>query len=85
MGCSKFWIGMATGVVVGAIAYRCARTEKAKQWKEAMCHKMRNAGGFFEQMKGKAVDAGVKVADKIAEKAEDARERAHDFARDITK
>ncbi len=89
MGCSKFWIGMVAGAVVGAVAYRCACTEKAKQWKEAMCNKLRNAGGkaggLLDGMKEKAVDTGVKVADKVAEKAEEARERAHNFARDMNK
>ncbi len=86
MGCGKFWIGMATGLVVGAVAYHCARTEKAKQMKAELCNKFRNmrgkAGDYIDDVKEKAMDTGVRVADKIAEKADAAKDKMHDFARD---
>lgn len=89
MGCGKFLLGMAAGAAVGMIAYRCACTEKGKQWKEKMACKFRHAGdkagNYFSEMKDKAVDTGVRVADKVAETAEEAKDKAHNFAREMKK
>ena len=30
----KFWIGLGLGTVLGMVAYHCAKSEKAKEWKE---------------------------------------------------
>ena len=38
---TKFWVGMMVGSAVGVLVYRCAQTEKAKQWKADMCKKMK--------------------------------------------
>lgn len=73
---TKFWVGMMIGSVAGALAYRCAQTERARQLKAELCAKMR-------EMSGKAVDAGVRVADAMVDKAEEAKERVHTIARDI--
>lgn len=84
-GSSKFWVGVLIGSAVGAMAYRCSQTGKAKEWKEKMCEKMRKMRGnteeFLDDAKKKAADAGVKVADAVADKAEEARDKAHSFAR----
>lgn len=72
---SKFWVGMVVGSVVGAVAYRCSRTEKAKRLKAELCN-------MLHEMGGKAAEKGAKVADVIADKAEQAKEKAHSFARD---
>ena len=29
----KFWIGLGLGTVLGMVAYHCAKSEKAKEWK----------------------------------------------------
>lgn len=73
---TKFWVGMMVGSAVGVLVYRCAQTEKAKQWKADMCKKMK-------EMRGKAADAGEKVADAMADKAQEAKEKVHSFARDM--
>ena len=34
----KFWIGLGLGTVIGAAAYYCAQTEKAKELRKKMCY-----------------------------------------------
>ncbi|MBQ2878407.1 MAG: YtxH domain-containing protein [Bacteroidaceae bacterium] len=84
LGSSKFWVGMLIGSVAGAMIYRCCQSGKAKEWKEKMCSKMsqmrHKAEEILEEGKKKAIDAGVKIADSVAEKAEENRNRAHSFA-----
>lgn len=33
----KFLMGLGLGSILGAIAYRCSKTDKAKEWKRKMC------------------------------------------------
>ncbi|MBR2302061.1 MAG: YtxH domain-containing protein [Bacteroidaceae bacterium] len=87
MGNSRFWIGMMAGVVVGAVVYHCARSEKAKEIKAGIAEKLKQmyeqSGECVSCMADKAVDAGVRAADKLAERAEDAKEKVHNLARDL--
>ena len=87
MESGRFWIGMAAGVVVGAVIYHCARSERAKQMKEELMEKLKcmydHSGECMGRMAEKVVDAGVKAADKFAERAEEARDKAHALAREL--
>lgn len=73
---SKFWVGMMVGSVVGAMAYRCAQSDKAKLWRNEMCKKWR-------EMRGMAGDVGAKMAEGIASKAEEAKDKAQSLAHDM--
>lgn len=93
MGCknAKFWIGLGIGSAVGALAYHFSRTPQAKRLKGEMCNAIHKAGSeakdLFETAEEKAMHAGTKAADKVAEKAHEAAEKAdrlkdkvHNFA-----
>lgn len=83
----RFWIGMAAGFVVGAVIYHCARSERTKQIKEELMERLKcmygHSGECMGHMAEKVVDAGVKAADKFAERAEEARDKAHNIAREL--
>ncbi len=89
LGSSKFWVGMLVGSAVGAMAYRCCQSGKAKEWKEKMCCKMRKmreqAEDALEEGKRKASETAEKVADAVAERAEENRNRAHSFVNNNNK
>lgn len=89
MGCknTNFWIGLGIGSVLGALAYRLSRTEKAKELEHNVHHALRRigcrAGEMLEKVEEKAlhasvraVEAGAKVADKVAEEADKAAGKA---------
>ncbi len=89
--CSKFWLGLGLGSIIGVVAYRFSCSSKGKMLKEKACHALHRMGGKAEDMidsaKDKVVDAGTKVADKvahetfsIAEKADDVKNKVHNFA-----
>lgn len=86
LGSSRFWAGILIGSVVGAMAYRCSQTEKAKKWKEDLYSTMRQmrdkAQCSIEEAKKRAVEAGVKAVDNIAEKAKETKEKVHSLSRD---
>lgn len=69
----KFWVGMALGAIAGAMAYKCAKSERAKAWLGAMCEVMHNKGC---DIKLKMADAGADVADAVAEVAHGIKEKA---------
>lgn len=76
----SFWIGLGIGSVLGAVAYRLSRTEKAKQLENDILHAVHRIGHrskeILEETERKALHAGVKVADKVAEKADRVAEKA---------
>ena len=67
---SKFWMGLGLGSIIGVVAYRFSCSSKGKMLKEKACHALHRMGGKAEDMidsaKDKVVDAGTKVADKVA-------------------
>lgn len=69
----KFWVGMALGAIAGAMAYKCARSERTKAWLGAMCEVMHDKGC---NIKLKMADAGADVADAVAEVAHGIKEKA---------
>ncbi len=79
--CSKFLIGLGVGAVLGALAYRFSSSAKAKQLRIKVDHALHRVSGeaedFFDTAKEKALKAGTKVADKVAEKADDMRSKVH--------
>lgn len=81
--CSKFWLGLGLGSILGAIVYRCCQTSKAKQLKNKVVHALHVATDQAEDMadsaKEKAMDAGTKVADKVADKTFDVAEKADEM------
>lgn len=88
---SKFWLGLEIGSIIGSLVYRFCQTSKAKKMKENICNALHTIGGESENMldtaKGKALDAGMAVVDKvadttynIAEKADDLKGKVHSFA-----
>lgn len=88
---SKFWLGLGLGSVIGAFVYRFACSSKGKQVKEKVYHVFHKVHGEAEDMmdeaKGKAMDAGTKVADKVAdgtfnvaEKADEVKNKVHTYA-----
>ena len=57
----KFLLGLGLGSVLGAVMYRCSKTDKAKQWKQKMCCAAQSAadkaGEWMTKVKDKAADA----------------------------
>ena len=76
----SFWIGLGVGSVLGAIAYRLSRTEKAKQLEnEILCavHRIgHRTKDLLEETEKKALCVGAKMADKVAENADRVAEKA---------
>ena len=72
----RFWIGMAAGFVVGAVIYHCARSERTKQIKEELMERLKCMYGHSGECMGH-------MADKFAERAEEARDKAHNIAREL--
>ena len=68
--CSKFWLGLGLGSIIGVVAYRFSCSSKGKMLKEKACHVLHRMGGKAEDMidsaKDKVAEAGTKVADKVA-------------------
>lgn len=54
----KFLMGLGLGSVLGVIVYRCAKTTKAKEWKQKMCCAAQSAadkaGEWMSGVKDKA-------------------------------
>ena len=75
-------MGLGLGSVLGAIMYRCSKTDKAKEWKKKMCCAAQSAaekaGEWMAGAKDKAVDVAEKVADNVADKAEAMAQKAED-------
>lgn len=89
--CSKFWMGLGLGSIIGALVYRFSCSPKGKLMKEKVCHAFHKAGHHAEEMmyeaKEKAWEGSKKVADKMADgaldmavKADDAKDKVHTFA-----
>lgn len=82
--CSHFWIGLGVGAVLGAVAYRFSSSARARQLRILVDHALHKVGGeaeeFLDTAKEKALRAGTKVADKVAEKADDVRSKVHTLA-----
>lgn len=82
--CSNFLIGLGVGAVLGALAYRFSSSTKAKQLRIKVDHALHKVGGeaeeFLDSAKEKALKAGTKVVDKVAEKADDMRSKVHTLA-----
>ncbi|MBR2637787.1 MAG: hypothetical protein IKD40_02965 [Bacteroidaceae bacterium] len=74
LGNSKFWFGMALGAIAGAMAYKCANSERAKDMFAKMSDALKSKGCSVVQ---KAADTGVKVADAVAEATHQYREKIH--------
>lgn len=82
--CSNFLIGLGVGAVLGALGYRFASSAKAKQLRIKVDHALHRVGGEAEELydaaKERALRAGTKVVDKVAEKADDVRSKVHTLA-----
>jgi len=78
----KFLMGLGLGSVVGAIMYRCSKTDKAKEWKRKMCCAAQSAadkaGEWMTGAKEKASDVAEKMADHVADKAETVAQKAEE-------
>ncbi len=81
--CSKFWLGLAIGSVVGAIAHRCSCSAKGKEMKAKACEAFKKAysktGEMVDAAKETAYEAGSKMAEKAAEATYNVAEKADDF------
>lgn len=62
--CSKFWLGLGLGSIIGVVAYRFSCSSKGKMLKEKACHVLHRMGGKAEDMidsaKDKVAEAGTK-------------------------
>lgn len=94
--CSKFWLGLGLGSLVGIVAYRFSCSPKGKMLKEKASHLLQRMGGkageLVETAKDKLAEAGTKVADKVAngtqtlaEQADEAKNKMHSFAGSMKK
>ena len=71
--CSKFWLGLGLGSIIGVVAYRFSCSSKGKMLKEKACHALHRMGG-------KAEDKVAHETFNIAEKADDVKNKVHNFA-----
>lgn len=59
-GMCRFLMGLGIGSVMGAIIYRCSKSEKAKEWKKKMCCAAQSAaekaGEWMSNAKDKAAE-----------------------------
>lgn len=80
----KFLLGLGVGSVLGMVAYRCSKTDKAKMWKRKMCCAAQSAadkaGEWMAGVKEKASDMGQQMADKAETVAEDAKSKFQSYA-----
>lgn len=88
-GKSNFLIGLGVGSVIGALVYRFWHSPKGKCVKEKVNHAFQKVTGdsvnLIDTVNDKVLDAGIKVADKVAErnhfyvaeKADDVRDKVH--------
>ena len=87
-GKSNFLIGLGVGSVVGALVYHFWCSPKGKKMKEKVNHAFQKVTGdsvnLIDTVNDKVLDAGTKVADKVAdgtfyvaEKADDVRDKVH--------
>ena len=84
-GKSNFLIGLGVGSVIGALVYRFWHSPKGKCVKEKVNHAFQKVTGEgINTVNDKVLDAGTKVADKVAdgtfyvaEKADDVRDKVH--------
>ena len=90
-GKSNFLIGLGVGSVIGALVYRFWHSPKGKRVKEKVNHAFQKVTGdginMIDTVNDKVLDAGIKVADKVAEgnfyvaeKADDVRDKVHAMA-----
>ena len=81
--CSRFWLGLGIGSVIGAIVYRYSCSTKGKEMKAKACetfHKMYNkAGDMVYSAKETAYAAGSRMADKATDATYNVAEKADDF------
>ena len=42
--CSKFWLGLGLGSIIGVVAYRFSCSSKGKMLKEKACHALHRMG-----------------------------------------
>lgn len=84
------FIGLAAGVVIGAIGYKFAQTEQADEFKDdavrAWLKARIKARKAYRSARGKAADLGMKAADKmadgahvVADKADELKEKVADY------
>ena len=85
-GKSNFLIGLGVGSVIGALVYRFWHSPKGKCVKEKVNHQKvtGDSVNLIDTVNDKVLDAGTKVADKVAdgtfyvaEKADDVRDKVH--------
>ena len=90
-GKSNLIIGLGVGSVGGALVYHFWCSPKGKKMKEKVNHAFQKVTGeginMIDTVNDKVLDAGVEVADKvadgtfhIAEKADDVRNKVHTFS-----
>ncbi len=81
--CSRFWLGLGIGSVIGAIAHRCSCSAKGKEMKAKACDAInrmyQKAGSMVDAAKETAYEAGSKMADKAADATYNMAEKADDF------
>ncbi|WP_165157269.1 YtxH domain-containing protein [Parabacteroides sp. ZJ-118] len=94
--CSKFWLGLGLGSIIGVVAYRFSRSSKGMALKEKtnqVFHQIGDkAGDMIDSAKNKMANIGTKVADKVAdeasnitEKADDIKNKVHNYAGNMKK
>ena len=85
--CSKFWLGLGLGSIIGVVAYRFSCSSKGKMLKEKACHVLHRMGGKAEDMidsaKDKVAEAGTKVADKVAKETFNIAEKADEDRKSV--
>ncbi len=93
---SHFLIGLGVGSILGALAYGFARSSRGKRMKAEVCDALHRIEGHTEDLleaaKEKALYAGERVADRVADetsaiagKANDLKGKVHSLADEAKK
>ena len=93
---SNFWIGFGIGSIIGVLVYRFSSSVEGQQLRDKACQAFHKAGEHAEEIldtaKGKVLDTGKKMADKVADgtfevakKANDLKKRVHTLADEARK
>lgn len=61
-------MGLGLGSVLGAVAYRCSRSAKAREWKHRMCCAANSVAGKAGEWMAGVKEKASEMADDVADK-----------------
>lgn len=75
--CSKFWIGLGVGSILGAVVYCFSQTSKCKCLKDKVSHALHVAADRTENVVDAAKDKAEDVIETVKDKAEEMKDKVY--------